>query len=75
MTIKAGEISQIIKSQIQNYQKVLALQEVGQVLSVGDGVCRAYGLDEVMAGELVSFSDTLFGMVLIWKKIMWVLLF
>ena len=63
MTIKASEMSRVIKDQIKNYQKSIALQEVGQVLSVGDGVCRVYGLDKVMAGELVSFSETLFGMV------------
>jgi len=63
MTINASEMSQIIKEQIQSYQKSITLQEVGHVLSVGDGVCQVYGLEEVMAGELVSFSETLFGMV------------
>ena len=63
MTIQASEISRILKDQIQNYQKSLSVQEVGQVLSVGDGVCRIYGLEKAMAGELVSFSEDLFGMV------------
>ena len=63
MTIQASEISRILKDQIQNYQKTLSLQEVGQVLSVGDGVCQIYGLEQAMAGELVAFSEDLFGMV------------
>ncbi len=63
MTIQASEISRILKDQIQNYEKKLSVQEVGQVLSVGDGVCRIYGLEKAMAGELVAFSDHLFGMV------------
>ena len=63
MTIQASEITRILKDQIKNYQKNLSAQEVGQVLSVGDGVCRVYGLEDAMAGELVSFSDSLFGMV------------
>ena len=63
MAIQASEISRILKEQIQNYQKKLSVQEIGQVLSVGDGVCQVYGLEKAMAGELVSFSDALFGMV------------
>ena len=63
MTIQASEISRILKDQIQNYQKSLSVQETGQVLSVGDGVCRVYGLEKAMAGELVAFSEELFGMV------------
>ena len=63
MTNRANEITRILKEQIQNYEKKLLVQEVGQVLSVGDGVCRVYGLDKAMAGELVSFSEDLFGMV------------
>ena len=60
--MQATEISRILKEQIQNYQKKLSVQETGQVLSVGDGVCQVYGLENVMAGELVVFSDDLFGM-------------
>ena len=63
MTIQVSEISKILKDQIQNYQKSLSVQEVGQVLSVGDGVCQVYGLEKAMAGELVAFSEDLFGMV------------
>ncbi len=63
MAIQATQISQILKDQIRNYQNTLSVREVGQVLSVGDGVCRVYGLDRAMAGELVSFDENLFGMV------------
>lgn len=63
MTIQASEISRILKAQIQNYEKKLSSQEVGQAISVGDGVCRVYGLGHAQAGELVSFSEDLFGMV------------
>ena len=63
MTMQASEISRILKSQIQNYEKEISHQEVGQAISVGDGVCRVYGLEKVQAGELVSFSEDLFGMV------------
>ena len=63
MAIQTSEISRVLKEQIQNYQKALSVQETGQVLAVGDGVCQVYGLKNVMAGELVAFSDNLFGMV------------
>ena len=63
MTGQVSEISRILKEQIQNYGKQLSVREVGQVLSVGDGVCRVYGLEKAMAGELVAFTDELFGMV------------
>lgn len=63
MSIQASEISHILKEQIQNYNKKLSIEETGQVLSVGDGVCQVYGLSQAMAGELVAFSEDLFGMV------------
>ena len=63
MAMPASEISRIIKDQIQNYDKKLHLQEVGEVLTVGDGVCRVYGLKQALAGELVAFSGGLMGMV------------
>ena len=53
---QADEIRHLLKSQIQNYEKSLELAEWGQVISVGDGVCRAFGLKNVMLGELVSFE-------------------
>ena len=63
MAEQASEISRILKEQIQNYEKKLSVQEIGQALSVGDGVCRVYGLEQAMAGELVAFTEELFGMV------------
>ena len=54
---QADEIRQILKGQIQNYEKSLELSEWGQVVSVGDGVCRAYGLKNVMMSEIVSFES------------------
>ena len=63
MSGNLSEISRILKDQIQNYEKKLSVQEIGQVLAVGDGVCRVYGLQQAMAGELLAFSEDLFGMV------------
>ena len=64
MKISPEEISAIIKEQIANFDTEVEVKEVGTVLSVGDGIARAYGLDEVMAGELVEFSEGSKGMVL-----------
>ena len=54
---QADEIRHLLKEQIQNYEKSLELAEWGQVISVGDGVCRAFGLKNVMLGEIVSFES------------------
>src|SRR3990172_4499164 len=62
--IKAEEISNLIKSQIRGFEKEVDIQEVGTVISVGDGIARVYGLERAMAGELVEFTGALFGMVL-----------
>ncbi len=62
MSIKAEEISALIKKQIENYQAELEVNDVGTVIQVGDGIARAYGLDNVMAGELVEFSSGVLGM-------------
>jgi F-type H+/Na+-transporting ATPase subunit alpha len=64
MQLSADEISQIIKSQIQNYDNVTLVKETGTVLSTGDGIARLYGLEGCMAGELVEFSASLYGLVL-----------
>jgi len=64
MQLRAEEISQIIKQQIASYDKTLDVMETGTVLTVGDGIARIYGLDSVMAGELVEFPGHLMGMVL-----------
>ena len=62
--IKAGEISEIIKRQLAGYEAEVDLQEVGRVIEVGDGIARIYGLDNAMAGELLSFPHDAVGMVL-----------
>ncbi|MFQ5984099.1 MAG: F0F1 ATP synthase subunit alpha [Alphaproteobacteria bacterium] len=64
MEIRAAEISSILKEQIANFGTEAEVAEVGQVLSVGDGVARVYGLDQVQAGELVEFPGAVKGMVL-----------
>ncbi|MBS4206791.1 F0F1 ATP synthase subunit alpha [Bacillus sp. FJAT-50079] len=62
MSIKAEEISALIKKQIENYQAEMEVNDVGTVIQVGDGIARAYGLDNVMAGELLEFSNGVMGM-------------
>ncbi|MCG8355333.1 MAG: F0F1 ATP synthase subunit alpha, partial [Kiloniellales bacterium] len=64
MDIRAAEISAILKEQIENFDAEADVAEVGQVLSVGDGVARVYGLDNVRAGEMVEFPGSIKGMVL-----------
>jgi F-type H+-transporting ATPase subunit alpha len=63
-TIRADEISRILKDQISQYSKKIDISETGTVLSVGDGVARIYGLDNAMAGELVEFPGEVPGMIL-----------
>jgi F-type H+-transporting ATPase subunit alpha len=63
-TIRADEISRVLKEQIGQYNKKIEVSETGSVLSVGDGVARIYGLENAMAGELVEFPGEIFGMVL-----------
>jgi F-type H+/Na+-transporting ATPase subunit alpha len=55
MDIRAAEISAILKEQIKNFGDEAEVSEVGQVLSVGDGIAHVYGLDNVEAGEMVEF--------------------
>jgi F-type H+-transporting ATPase subunit alpha len=62
--IKADEITAIIRSQIQGFDRKLDVAETGVILSVGDGIARIYGLDRVMAGELLEFPHGVFGMAL-----------
>ena len=64
MDIKASEISSILKMQIENFDEKSEVSEIGQVLSVGDGIARIYGLDDVQAGEMVTFPGGVRGMVL-----------
>jgi F-type H+-transporting ATPase subunit alpha len=58
MEIRAAEISSILKEQIKNFGKEAEVSEIGQVLSVGDGIARVYGLDKVQAGEMVEFTGS-----------------
>jgi len=64
MDIRAAEISAILKEQIKNFGSAAEVTEVGQVLSVGDGIARVYGLDKVQAGEMVEFENGIRGMAL-----------
>jgi len=64
MDIRAAEISAILKKQIKEFGKEAKVSEVGQVLSVGDGIARIYGLDNVQAGEMVEFPGGIRGMAL-----------
>ena len=63
ISIRADEISRVLKEQIKKYNKTVEVSETGSVLSVGDGVARVYGLNNAMAGELVSFPGNVPGMV------------
>ena len=62
--IKAEELSQLIKSQIRGFEKGINIEEVGTVISVGDGIARIYGLEKAMSGELLEFPSDIYGMVL-----------
>src|SRR6476619_1923497 len=64
MDIRAAEITAILKDQIKNFGQEAEVTEVGQVLSVGDGIARVYGLDNVQAGEMVEFENGTRGMAL-----------
>ena len=64
MEIGTAEISRIIKEQIRDYEKTVEIQEVGTVLSTGDGIARIYGLDKVAAGELLEFPHEIYGIAL-----------
>jgi F-type H+-transporting ATPase subunit alpha len=62
--IKAGEISEIIRRQIQGFEAETDLTEMGRVIEVGDGIARVYGLEQAMAGELLAFPNDVVGLVL-----------
>src|ERR1700674_1165652 len=62
--IKADEITKILREQIENYQQTVAVEEVGSVISVGDGIARVHGLDRCMAGEMLAFPKDVFGIAL-----------
>lgn len=62
MSIKAEEISALIKQQLAGYKDELSVEETGTVTYVGDGVARAHGLDNALSGELLEFDNGVFGM-------------
>jgi F-type H+-transporting ATPase subunit alpha len=62
--IKADEITKLIREQIENYESKVAVDEVGTVISLGDGIARIYGLDKVMAGELIDFGHGVTGIAM-----------
>src|ERR1700675_1972151 len=62
--IKADEITKILREQIENYQQTVAVDEVGSVISVGDGIARIHGLDRCMAGEMLTFPHDVVGIAL-----------
>ena len=69
MSLKASEIAEVLKSQLANLDSRLDMSETGTVLAVGDGVAKIYGLDKVMAGELVDFGNNVSGMVLNFEEL------
>jgi F-type H+-transporting ATPase subunit alpha len=62
--IRADEIARVLRSEIENYDKAVNVTETGSVISVGDGIARVYGLDNVMAGELIEFPHNVAGIAL-----------
>jgi F-type H+/Na+-transporting ATPase subunit alpha len=62
--IKADEISKILREQIENYEQTASVDEVGAIISVGDGIARIHGLEKVMAGEMLAFPHNIFGIAL-----------
>src|SRR5216683_874624 len=62
--IRADEISRVLREEIENYEKVINVSETGSVISVGDGIARIYGLEKVMAGELIEFPHNVAGIAL-----------
>jgi F-type H+-transporting ATPase subunit alpha len=62
--IKADEISKILREQIENYEQTVSVDEVGAIISVGDGIARVHGLAKVMAGEMLSFPHNVYGIAL-----------
>jgi F-type H+-transporting ATPase subunit alpha len=62
--IKADEISKILREQIANYEQTVSVDEVGAIISVGDGIARIHGLEKVMAGEMLAFPHDVFGLAL-----------
>src|SRR5438445_8118557 len=62
--IKAEEITKILREQIANYEQSVSVEEVGSVISVGDGIARIHGLEKVMSGEMLAFPHNVYGIAL-----------
>src|SRR3954463_4698802 len=62
--IKADEITKLIREQIENYETKISVDEVGTVITLGDGIARVHGLDKVMAGELLAFPHDIAGIAM-----------
>src|SRR5215467_4870698 len=62
--IKADEITKLIRDQIENYESKVSVDEVGTIISLGDGIARVHGLDKVMAGELLEFGHDVAGIAM-----------
>ena len=62
MAIKADEISALLRSQIENYDKDMQVSDVGTIIQVGDGIALAHGLNDAMAGELIEFPSGILGL-------------
>src|SRR5580693_939217 len=62
--IQADEISRVLREEIENYERAVNVAETGSVISVGDGIARIYGLENVMAGELIEFKGGVSGIAL-----------
>src|SRR5438105_1473155 len=62
--IKADEITKLIREQIENYESKIAVDEVGTIISLGDGIARVHGLDKVMAGELLQYPHDVYGIAM-----------
>src|SRR5262252_2727876 len=62
--IKADDITRLIRAQIENYESKIAVDEVGTIITLGDGIARVHGLDKVMAGELLAFPHGISGLAM-----------
>ncbi len=62
--IQANEITELLRQQIANYEQRIQVDEVGTIITLGDGIARIHGLDKVMAGELISFPHDISGLAM-----------
>ena len=62
--INADEITQLLRQQIENYEQRIQVDEVGTIISLGDGIARLHGLDKVMAGEMLEFPHGIYGLAM-----------